>query len=252
MAKVVKIVKNSKHSKSDSKDSKHSSKDPKDVKASAKAAPTKSGKAEESKSAKEHHKEAAKDSHKAKDHGKSKDFSSAAETHKASAKENKPEPKPEPKHEAKHEETVVKPPVAKPMMAAPIVPELEEEIVLTDAEGRRYCKVKDCDQVSSVEDHCRYHYLALWKKIQVRRKILTDGKLERYVEELTSRYPDKFLEMIKKDLRTEKDFLVVIAELEIDEANVDGDFEDEAGSFADDVRGMGSDGGSSLSEEEEF
>ena len=93
-------------------------------------------------------------------------------------------------------------------------------------------------------------YLALWKKIQVRRKILADGKLERYVEELTSRYPDKFLEMIRKDLRNEKDFLAAIQELEIDEAALDNEFEDETQSFIDEVRGMTSE--SSISEEEEF
>jgi hypothetical protein len=126
----------------------------------------------------------------------------------------------------------------------------EDEIVLTDAEGRRYCRVRDCDQISAVEGYCRYHYLLLWKKIQVRRKILADGKLERYVDELTSRYPDKFLEMIRKDLRTEKDFLGAIAELEIDESAVDNEFEDEAQSYVDEIRGMSTDTG--MSEEEEF
>jgi hypothetical protein len=115
----------------------------------------------------------------------------------------------------------------------------DEEIVLTDAEGRRYCRVRDCDQAAVVDTYCRFHYLQLWKKIQVRRKILIDGKLARYVEELTSRYPDKFLEVIKRDLRSEKDFLGAIAELEIDEsANEDSELEDEAQNFIDEVRGM--------------
>jgi len=127
----------------------------------------------------------------------------------------------------------------------------DDEIVLTDAEGRRYCRVRDCDQISSVEGYCRYHYLLLWKRIQVRRKILADGKLERYVEELTSRYPDKFLEMIRKDLRTEKDFLNSIAELEIDESAGENEFEDEAQNFIDEVRGISTDTGS-MTEEEEF
>lgn len=130
-----------------------------------------------------------------------------------------------------------------------LVPNSDEEVILTDAEGRRYCKVKDCDQIASVEGYCRFHYLLLWKKIQVRRKILIDGKLERYVEELTARYPDKFLEMIRRDLKTEKDFLSAIAELEIDENAIDNEFEDEAQNFIDEVRGV-SEGG--LSEEEEF
>lgn len=127
----------------------------------------------------------------------------------------------------------------------------DEEVILTDAEGRRYCRVRDCDQIASVEGYCRYHYLLLWKRIQVRRKILVDGKLERYVEELTARYPDKFLEMIRKDLRTEKDFLGAIAELEIDESAVDSEFEDESASFIEEVRGI-SEGSPSMSDDEEF
>lgn len=145
----------------------------------------------------------------------------------------------------------VAPVVASPEASALMdEPPSDDDIILTDAEGRRYCKVKDCDQYATVEDHCRFHYLLLWKRIQVRRKILVDGKLERYVEELTSRYPDKFLEMIRKDLRTEKDFLAAIAELEIDESAVDNEYEDENSSFIEEVRGMSSEG--SLSDDDDF
>ncbi len=116
----------------------------------------------------------------------------------------------------------------------------DEEIYLTDSEGRRLCRVRDCDQVSTVEGYCRYHYLLLWKKIQIRKHILIDGKLEKYVEDLMARYPDKFLEVIKKDLKTEKDFISVIQEMEIDEsALAENDNEDEVQSFADEIRGIG-------------
>ncbi|WP_413294030.1 hypothetical protein ACLSU7_02755 [Bdellovibrio sp. HCB185ZH] len=127
----------------------------------------------------------------------------------------------------------------------------DEEIVLTDAEGRRYCRARDCDQVAVVDVYCRYHYLLFWKKIQVRKKILTDGKLERYVEELTSRYPDKFLEMIRRDLRTEKDFLAAIQELEIDESGAENEFEEDTNAFIEEVRGMG-DSGSGASDDDEY
>jgi hypothetical protein len=83
-----------------------------------------------------------------------------------------------------------------------------------------------------------------WKKIQVRKKILVDGKLERYVEELTARYPDKFLEMIRRDLRTEKDFLSAIQELEIDESANEKDFEEDNSAFIEEVRGVGESTGS--------
>lgn len=125
-----------------------------------------------------------------------------------------------------------------------------EDVVLTDAEGNRYCRVRDCDQISAVDGYCRYHYLLLWKKIQVRKKILTDGKLEYYIVELTSRYPDKFLEMIRKDLRSQKDFLSAIQELEIDESGLENEFEEEdTQSFIDEVRGMGEGSGESVEDD---
>ena len=126
----------------------------------------------------------------------------------------------------------------------------DEEVVLTDAEGRRYCRSRDCDQIAVVDVYCRYHYLMFWKKIQVRKKILVDGKLERYVEELTARYPDKFLEMIRRDLRTEKDFLGAIQELEIDESAGENEFEEDNSAFIEEVRGMGE--GSSSVEEDDY
>lgn len=128
----------------------------------------------------------------------------------------------------------------------------DDEVILTDAEGRRYCRSRDCDQIGIVDGYCRYHYLLFWKKIQVRKKILADGKLERYVEELTSRYPDKFLEMIRRDLRTEKDFVAAIQELEIDESSNDAEFEEDTSAFIEEVRGMGEGGSASGVEEEEF
>jgi hypothetical protein len=116
----------------------------------------------------------------------------------------------------------------------------DEEVYLTDSEGRRLCKVRDCDQVATVDAYCRYHYLLLWKKIQIRKSILIDGKLEKYLEDLTNRYPDKFLEVIKKDLKTEKDFLSVIQEMELDEnALNEVENEEEVQSFADEIRGIG-------------
>lgn len=127
--------------------------------------------------------------------------------------------------------------------------ENEEDVILTDAEGNRYCRAKDCDQISIVEGYCRFHYLLFWKKIQIRKEILQDGKLEKYVDDLTSRYPDKFLEMLRKDLRTTKDFLTAIAELEIDESAGENEFEEDAQTFIDEVRGI-SDTGASMEDDE--
>lgn len=112
-----------------------------------------------------------------------------------------------------------------------------EEVLLTDSEGRPYCKVSDCDDVATTDGYCRYHYLLNWKKIQLRKKILQDDKLDRYIEELTARYPDRFLEIVKRDLASEKDFLTAIQELDIDEGLDDGDYEDDSRTYIEEVRG---------------
>jgi hypothetical protein len=151
----------------------------------------------------------------------------------------KPQPAPEKPAKAGKAPKAAPPPEAAEMEAEGAEEESDEEVVLTDAEGRRYCRVKDCDQLAAVDTYCRYHYLLFWKRIQVRKKILSEGKLERYIEELTARYPDKFLDMLRKDLRSEKEFLGAIQELEIDESAVDNEFEDEAQTYIDEVRGMG-------------
>lgn len=126
----------------------------------------------------------------------------------------------------------------------------DEDIYLTDADGNRYCRAKDCDQISAVDGYCRFHYLLFWKRIQVRKKILSNGKFDRYIEELMGRYPDKFLEMARRDLRTQKDFQAAIQELEIDESERQADTEDETQSYIDEVRGIGE--ATSGMEEEEF
>ncbi len=151
---------------------------------------------------------------------------------------------------AKGKKAKVEAPPVEDIDVAEVAPvEMPEELYLTDAEGRRFCRVRDCDQLAAVDGYCRYHYLLYWKKIQIRKKILTEGKLERYIEELTARYPDKFLEILRKDLRSEKEFLSAIAELEIDESAIESDMEDETQTYIDEVRGMGE---PATREEEDF
>ena len=93
------------------------------------------------------------------------------------------------------------------------------EVLLTDAEGRVLCKSSGCDDHAVIESYCRYHYLFHWKKIQLKKKILSEGKLNKYISELTSKYPNKYLEMLRNDLKSEKDFLLAIQELEIEDSD---------------------------------
>lgn len=126
----------------------------------------------------------------------------------------------------------------------------EAEVVLTDAEGRRYCRVQDCDQIAIVEAYCRYHYLLYWKKIQYRKKILADNKFYKYIDELTAKYPDKFLEVIRKDLASQKNFAAAIQEMEIDESSDEADVDDK--SYMDDMRGIGAEVGGTEESSDDF
>jgi hypothetical protein len=140
-------------------------------------------------------------------------------------------------------------PAENPKVSSPMVASVDataqasnDEVFLTDAEGRRYCRSTDCDQIGLVDGYCRYHYLYYWKKIQVRKKILADGKLERYIDELTARYTDKFIELLRKDLRTEKDFMAAVQELELDDsANSNAQDEDEAKTYIEEISGVATD-----------
>ena len=92
-------------------------------------------------------------------------------------------------------------------------------MVLTNAEGKQFCHHKECDQVATTGIYCRHHYISLWDLIQRKKKILEGSKLEKFIQEITNRYPDKFLDMIRKNLSTERDFTITLQELEIAHAS---------------------------------
>lgn len=79
------------------------------------------------------------------------------------------------------------------------------------------CREVACELMSTTGGYCRMHYIKNWKKIKRKEMILKEKKLNSYIEELVSKYPDKYIEAIRQDLASEKDFAKVIADLEIDE-----------------------------------
>lgn len=79
------------------------------------------------------------------------------------------------------------------------------------------CREVACELMATTGGYCRMHYIKNWKKIKRKEMILKERKLNGYIEELVSKYPDKYIEAIRQDLASEKDFAKVIADLEIDE-----------------------------------
>ncbi|MGE4233314.1 MAG: hypothetical protein AB7F43_08300 [Bacteriovoracia bacterium] len=79
------------------------------------------------------------------------------------------------------------------------------------------CREVACDLSATTGGYCRMHYIKNWKKIKRKELILKEKKLNRYIEELVSKYPDKYIEAIRQDLASEKDFAKVVSDLEIEE-----------------------------------
>lgn len=93
------------------------------------------------------------------------------------------------------------------------------------------CIEKGCDNIRSTQSWCRLHYLKNWRAIQRKKEVLSEGKLQEYIEELVAKYPAKYVEAILKDLGDDKDFYKVLNELNITN---DFDFEEEDFESSDD------------------
>lgn len=86
------------------------------------------------------------------------------------------------------------------------------------------CVEKGCDNIRTTLSWCRLHYLKNWKGIQRKKEILSEGKLQEYIEELISKYPPKYIDAITNDLSDDKEFYKVLNELNITN---EFDFEEE-------------------------
>lgn len=66
----------------------------------------------------------------------------------------------------------------------------------------KICKEGDCQNASTTEGFCRLHYLRNWKTIRDGKHRRAAKKLNSYIEDVIRRHPDRYMEVIKKDLRS--------------------------------------------------
>lgn len=93
------------------------------------------------------------------------------------------------------------------------------------AHHEKMCRESGCENLATTKGYCRLDYIKNWKKIKRKEMILKEGKLNQYIEELVSKYPDKYIEVIRQDLSTEVNFNKVIHDLELDETIDDLDYD---------------------------
>ncbi|MCB9063443.1 MAG: hypothetical protein H6622_18105 [Halobacteriovoraceae bacterium] len=85
------------------------------------------------------------------------------------------------------------------------------------------CIEKGCDNPATTSGYCRLHYIANWTDIKERHEILSEGKLQSYIQDLVNKYPIKQIETILQDLSTDKKFFGVLKELNLDGDEIDFD-----------------------------
>ncbi len=113
----------------------------------------------------------------------------------------------------------------------------KEAAMQAAAKKESICREPGCSSVARMFHCCRLHYIKNWQKIKRKELILREKHLNRYIEELVAKYPDKYIEAIRNDLANDSEFEKVIMDLEIDENFDDIDYDaDSVDSLIENIR----------------
>ena len=66
----------------------------------------------------------------------------------------------------------------------------------------KICMEAGCQNVQTTEGHCRLHYLKNWKNIRDAQQKKAADKLNKYVEGICKKSPDKYVDVIRREIRT--------------------------------------------------
>ena len=105
------------------------------------------------------------------------------------------------------------------------------------------CREPGCDLDFTLVGYCRMHYIKNWRRIKRKEGILASGQLNNYVEELVNKYPDKYLDVIREDLATEKQWSKVVTDLELEGSDDDAVVDEDNEAVPEGVRPASSGGG---------
>ena len=67
----------------------------------------------------------------------------------------------------------------------------------------KICLEDSCRNVQTTKGYCRLHYLKNWRAVRSQAQKKAADRLNRYVEGICKKYPDRFLEVIRRDLSTD-------------------------------------------------
>ena len=81
---------------------------------------------------------------------------------------------------------------------------------------KKFCTHEECNLPATQKGFCRLHYLANWKHIKFDQKVKAERRLNSYIDRMSKKYPDDFMEKIKEGLENEDKFKETIEELDLE------------------------------------
>lgn len=67
----------------------------------------------------------------------------------------------------------------------------------------KICKGRDCKNAATAKSYCRLHYLRNWKGIKELERARAAKKLNAYITSVCKKHPDRYMEVIKEDLKSQ-------------------------------------------------
>lgn len=92
----------------------------------------------------------------------------------------------------------------------------------------KLCKEQGCNNAQTTQGYCRFHYLKNYKRIKSEKERKAAERLNKYIEAIVAKYPDRYMDVLKKEIRSR---------------HIEGNIPDEFGSELDDVYKIFSDPG---------
>ena len=90
------------------------------------------------------------------------------------------------------------------------------------------CHYKECAHQATTGKFCRLHYMMTWQKTKNLSRESKEKMLDRYIKAITKKFPDDYLDVIKKDLSSEESFKKSVNDLDLEDMS-DLDFLDDYG-----------------------
>lgn len=68
----------------------------------------------------------------------------------------------------------------------------------------KICIEESCHNAQTTEQYCRLHYLKNWKKIRQESQKKAAERLNKYVEGIVKKHPEKYVDVIRREIREDK------------------------------------------------